>query len=241
MLQAAKTVWGKDSNRRFHHISTDEVYGSLGDTGYFYETTPYDPKSPYSASKASSDHLVRAYNHTYGMDCTISNCSNNYGPWQFPEKLIPLMILNMGKKLPLPVYGKGLNIRDWLYVVDHARAIDTIITHSEAGESWNVGGDCEMRNIDLLNSLIDAYSDLTGDNAENIKNLITYVTDRPGHDFRYAINHDKLTAAFGWKPSVDIKEGLKNTVRWYLDNPEWIQSIESGSYLDWINTNYAKR
>lgn len=241
MLDAARSVWGNSPDCRFHHISTDEVYGSLGNEGYFYENTPYDPKSPYSASKAASDHLVRAYSHTYGMNCTISNCSNNYGPWQFPEKLIPLMICNMQKKLPLPVYGKGLNVRDWLYVFDHASAIDTIITNSDPGESWNIGGDCEKRNIDILHTLIDVFANCTGDDAEELKNLITYVTDRPGHDFRYAINHNKLTNAFGWKPSVDLNSGLEKTVRWYLENPSWIESIETGSYLDWLSANYEKR
>ncbi len=225
----------------FHHISTDEVYGSLGEEGAFKETTAYDPRSPYSASKASSDFLVKAYGHTYGLPVTISNCSNNYGPYQFPEKLIPLMILNMLEDKPLPVYGDGKNIRDWLYVVDHNAAVWTIMTRGHIGETYNIGGENEWENIRLLHRLIEIVAEETGKPVRQLEALITYVKDRPGHDRRYAIDCSKLKNELGWKQSVSFDEGLRNTVRWYLDNPEWIASVRSGAYREWIEKNYQHR
>ncbi len=226
---------------RFHHISTDEVYGSLGDEGAFTETTAYDPRSPYSASKASSDFLVKAYGHTYGLPVTISNCSNNYGPYQFPEKLIPLLILNMLEEKPLPVYGEGKTIRDWLYVVDHNAAIWTILTRGRVGETYNIGGENEWENIRLLQRLIDIVAQETGKPATRLAALITYVKDRPGHDRRYAIDCTKLKTELGWTQSVSFDEGLRRTVRWYLDNPEWIAHVRSGAYRAWLSTNYDNR
>jgi len=225
----------------FHHISTDEVYGSLGEEGAFKETTAYDPRSPYSASKASSDFQVKAYGHTYGLPVTISNCSNNYGPYQFPEKLIPLMILNMLEDKPLPVYGDGKNIRDWLYVVDHNAAVWTIMARGRIGETYNIGGENEWENIRLLYRLIQIVAQETGKPVRQLEGLITYVKDRPGHDRRYAIDCSKLKNELGWKQSVSFDEGLRHTVRWYLDNPEWIASVRSGSYRDWIEKNYGDR
>ncbi len=241
LLEAAKAVWANDPQGRFHHISTDEVFGSLGAQGVFTEKTPYDPKSPYSASKASSDHLVRAYAHTYGMNTTLSNCSNNYGPWQFPEKLLPLMILNMQHKKPLPVYGDGSNVRDWLYVMDHVKAIDLILTHAKRNTTWNIGGDCERSNLELLSTLIKVYASYTGEAEEPLRDLITFVRDRPGHDFRYAIDHSLLTTEHGWTPQVSLEKGLWETVRWYLENPDWIESIKTGAYKNWIEANYTGR
>jgi dTDP-glucose 4,6-dehydratase len=226
---------------RFHHISTDEVYGSLGEEGAFKETTAYDPRSPYSASKASSDFLVKAYGHTYDLPVTISNCSNNYGPYQFPEKLIPLMILNMLEGKPLPVYGDGRNIRDWLYVVDHNAAVWTIMTRGRIGETYNIGGENEWENIRLLQRLIDIVAQETGKPATRLAALITYVKDRPGHDRRYAIDCTKLKTELGWTQSVSFDEGLRRTVRWYLDNPEWIAHVRSGAYRAWLSTNYDNR
>ena len=226
---------------RFHHVSTDEVYGSLGDTGYFYETTPYDPRSPYSASKAASDHLVRAYFHTYGLPVTISNCSNNYGPYQFPEKLIPLMILNMLEEKPLPVYGDGKNIRDWLYVEDHCSAVWKIIISGKEGETYNIGGENEWTNIDLVNRLCEIVAEKVGKERDYFKKLITFVKDRPGHDRRYAINCDKIKKELGWKQSVSFDEGLSKTVDWYLSNSEWIEEVKSGEYRKWIERNYGGR
>ena len=225
----------------FHHISTDEVYGSLGEEGAFKETTAYDPRSPYSASKASSDFLVKAYGHTYGLPVTISNCSNNYGPYQFPEKLIPLMILNMLEDKPLPVYGDGRNIRDWLYVADHNAAVWTIMTRGHIGEIYNIGGENEWENIRLLHRLIEIVAEETGKPVRQLEALITYVKDRPGHDRRYAIDCSKLKNELGWKQSVSFDEGLRHTVRWYLDNPEWIASVRSGAYRAWLATNYDNR
>lgn len=232
---------------RFHHISTDEVYGTLGDTGYFYETTPYDPRSPYSASKASSDHLARAYYHTYGLPVTISNCTNNYGPFQFPEKLIPLMILNMMEGKPLPIYGNGKNIRDWLFVVDHCDAIWEIIKKGRLGNTYNIGGENEWTNIDLVTKLCEImdkeypckYNSHVKGNS--YKELISFVKDRPGHDHRYAINCDKLKNELGWRQSVSFEEGLKKTVKWYLLNTKWIDNIKSGGYKKWVEQNYNKR
>jgi len=242
LLEAARQAWkGTAAPVLFHHISTDEVYGSLGEEGAFKETTPYDPRSPYSASKASSDFLVKAYSHTYGLPITISNCSNNYGPFQFPEKLIPLMILNMLEGKPLPVYGDGKNIRDWLYVVDHNAAVWTIMTRGTIGETYNIGGENEWENIRLLHRLIEIVAEETGKSVRELEGLITYVKDRPGHDRRYAIDCSKLKNELGWKQSVSFDEGLRHTVRWYLDNPEWIASVRSGAYRAWIATNYENR
>ena len=225
----------------FHHISTDEVYGSLGVEGYFQETTPYDPRSPYSASKASSDHLVKAYFHTYGLPITVSNCSNNYGPFQFPEKLIPLMILNMLEGKPLPVYGDGMQIRDWIHVEDHNRAVQLIMQKGRVGETYNIGGENEWENIKLLHKLIDIVSEKTGLNKEKITALITHVTDRLGHDRRYAIDCTKLKTELGWKRMFDFETGLAHTVDWYLQNNVWIENVRSGEYRKWIEKNYSGR
>ncbi len=224
-----------------HHVSTDEVFGSLGDTGFFVETTAYDPRSPYSASKAASDHLVRAYAHTYGLSTTVSNCSNNYGPYQFPEKLIPLMIANCLEGKPLPVYGDGQNIRDWLYVDDHAEAIRAVLARGGPGTTWNVGGRNEWKNLDLLHALIDVVARLTGKRAEDLRGLITFVKDRPGHDRRYAIDCEKIETHLGWKPRHDFVAGIEKTVQWYLDNATWIARVKSGAYREWLEKNYGTR
>jgi len=224
----------------FHHISTDEVYGSLGDEGFFTETTPYDPSSPYSASKAASDHLVNAYHRTYGIPVTISNCSNNYGPFQFPEKLIPLMILNALEGKPLPVYGDGKNVRDWLYVTDHCKALWTIMQKGLRGQTYNVGGRCEMRNIDLVEIVCDLLDRMAPDKTHKPhRNLITFVKDRPGHDQRYAIDCSKLERDLGWSPKESFETGIEKTIRWYLENTKWVSRIKSGAYLSWIETHYA--
>lgn len=242
LLECARKYWSDDfNNKRFHHISTDEVYGSLGDTGYFYETTAYDPRSPYSASKASSDHLVSAYYHTYGLPVTISNCSNNYGPYQFPEKLIPLMILNMLDEKPLPVYGDGKNVRDWLYVEDHCVGVWLVANNGKVGETYNIGGENEWYNINLVHKLCEIVAAKTGKNKDYYKRLITLVKDRPGHDRRYAINCDKIKKELGFTQSVDFKTGLSKTVDWYLENKEWVSRIKSGEYKKWIEINYSKR
>jgi dTDP-glucose 4,6-dehydratase len=225
----------------FHHVSTDEVFGSLGPTGLFSETTPYHPNSPYSASKASSDHLVNAYVHTYGIQATVSNCSNNYGPFQFPEKLLPLMILNMLENHPLPVYGDGTNVRDWLYVDDHAEALWTILQSGRAGETYNIGGEAEWANLPLLHELIDVVSEAAGRDAQSLRGLITFVKDRPGHDHRYAIDCSKIKRELGWAQRYDIRQGLIATVNWYLQNPQWTESVRSGSYRKWIEKNYTER
>ncbi len=217
----------------FHHVSTDEVYGSLGDSGYFCEETPYQPNSPYSASKAASDHLVRAYSHTYGLSTCISNCSNNYGPFHFPEKFIPLMILNCLQRCPLPIYGKGINVRDWLYVEDHAQALLLLLEQGRKGESYNIGGGAEKRNIDLVKDIIVLFAETFEESKEKLESLITYVKDRPGHDFRYAIDYSKIRNELGWKPKHSLSEGLKKTVAWYLNHPEWINHIIDGSYFKW--------
>ena len=214
----------------FYHVSTDEVYGSLGDSGVFTEETPYSPRSPYSASKAASDHMVRAFHETYGLPVKISNCSNNYGPNQFPEKLIPLAINNILNKRPIPVYGEGTNVRDWLYVEDHAQAIKLILENGPIGETYNVGGSCEVKNIDLIKLLCQTMG---------VEPDIQYVKDRPGHDFRYAIDHSKLSNELGWKPSVTLRQGLKKTVDWYLANQEWIHEVTSGAYKDYYARQYA--
>jgi len=222
LLEAARNI--KDF-KRFHHVSTDEVYGSLGAKGYFYENTPYDPRSPYSASKASSDHLVRAYYHTYKLPVTVSNCSNNYGAYQYPEKLIPLIISNIVKSKELPVYGAGLNVRDWLYVEDHCSAIWSIVNNGKIGETYNIGGECEKTNIDIVKILCKKVAELQGVDKDYTK-LIKYVEDRKGHDFRYAINCDKIKDELGWKQSVNFEEGMTKTVRWYLENQIWVDRIK---------------
>lgn len=224
-----------------HHISTDEVYGCLGDTGAFTEDTPYKPNSPYSASKASSDHLVRAYNKTYGISTTVSNCSNNYGSYHFPEKLIPLMILNCLQGKPLPVYGKGDNVRDWLYVEDHAEAIWMLLKYGKKGETYNIGGESEWRNIDLIHELIHILAELKDEEESKYLELISFVKDRPGHDFRYAIDCSKMKREIGWKPKHSFREGLRITIQWYLDNQEWVDHIVSGQYMNWMEMNYAHR
>ncbi len=225
----------------FHHVSTDEVYGTLGKTGYFTEKTAYKPNSPYSASKAASDHLVRAYHETYGLPVTISNCSNNYGPFQFPEKLIPLMVLNALEGKPLPIYGDGANVRDWLYVEDHCSAIWCIMTKGSRGATYNVGGECEMENRDIVERICTLIDDTghksPGGNAS--RDLITFVKDRPGHDFRYAIDCTKIKTELGWAPQESFDTGIKKSVAWYLDNLEWVERIKSGAYLDWIKTHYS--
>ena len=245
LLDVARNSWkSADGLRRdvlFHHVSTDEVYGSLGETGYFTETTPYDPRSPYSASKASSDHLVMAYSHTYGLPVTLSNCSNNYGPYQLPEKLIPLMIFNMLEGKPLPVYGDGKNVRDWLYVEDHNSAVLTIMQNGGAGETYNVGGENEWENIKLLNVLIDIVAAKAKLDAGKIRDTVTYVKDRPGHDRRYAIDCSKIKRELGWKQTVSFEEGLARTVDWYMANPQWIETIRSGEYQHWVEKNYGER
>lgn len=223
----------------FHHVSTDEVYGSLGDLGFFTEATPYSPNSPYSASKASSDHLVRAYHHTYRISATISNCSNNYGPFQFPEKLIPLMILNCLARKPLPVYGAGTNVRDWLYVDDHADAIWTILEKGKRGETYNVGGESEWQNLALIHEMIRILADTLQIPAEEFTKLITFVKDRPGHDQRYAIDCTKIKTELGWKPQHMFAEGMKETIDWYLNNTQWIENIHSGAYKEWLALNYT--
>lgn len=244
LLDAARKAWtGKDKTTvRFHHVSTDEVYGSLGDTGKFLETTPYDPRSPYSASKAGSDHLARAYRHTFGLPVTISNCSNNYGPYQFPEKLIPVIVLNAIAGKPLPIYGDGLNVRDWLHVEDHCAAIKAILDKGAPGETYNIGGDCEKTNIELVKTICAILDRLKprSDGAPYAKQ-ITFVQDRPGHDRRYAIDCEKIKRELGWKQSFEFERGVESTVRWYLDHADWIADIQSGDYQNWMETNYSNR
>jgi dTDP-glucose 4,6-dehydratase len=236
LLQSAKAFWnGQFTNKLFYHVSTDEVYGSLGEEGFFTEETAYDPHSPYSASKASSDHFVRAFADTYGLPTVISNCSNNYGSYQFPEKLIPLFINNIVNNKPLPVYGKGENIRDWLFVDDHARAIDVIFHKGKLGETYNIGGFNEWKNIDLIKVMIKTVNRLLGRVEGSSDKLITYVTDRAGHDLRYAIDSTKLKDELGWEPSLQFEEGIEKTVAWYLDNKEWLENITSGDYKNYNN------
>jgi dTDP-glucose 4,6-dehydratase len=242
LLQAAKAFWnGNFTNKLFYHVSTDEVYGSLGEEGFFTETTNYDPHSPYSASKASSDHFVRAFADTYGLPTIISNCSNNYGSYQFPEKLIPLFINNIVHNKPLPVYGKGENVRDWLFVNDHARAIDVIFHDGKLGETYNIGGFNEWKNIDLINVMIKTVDRLLEREEGASENLITYVTDRAGHDLRYAIDSSKLKDELGWQPSLQFEEGIEKTVAWYLDNKEWLENITSGDYKEYYKKNYDNK
>jgi dTDP-glucose 4,6-dehydratase len=238
LLNAAKHHWKDFEGKLFYHVSTDEVYGSLGETGYFTETTAYDPRSPYSASKASSDHLVRAYFHTYGLPIVISNCSNNYGPYQFPEKLIPLMIHNIKHEKPLPIYGDGKYTRDWLWVGDHAAAIDLIFQEGKIGQTYNIGGNNEWKNIELVNLLCRIVDELLGRPAGSAEALITYVKDRPGHDRRYAIDASKLKNELGWEPSIQAEEGLRKTAEWYLENSEWLEHVTSGAYKEYYRKMY---
>lgn len=241
LLQAAKEQWGDDySGKRFYHVSTDEVYGSLGDSGFFLEDTPYDPKSPYSASKASSDHFVRAWAHTYDFPVVISNCSNNYGPYQFPEKLIPLFIRNIMRKKPLPVYGSGNNVRDWLYVKDHAEAILKVFQEGRLGETYNIGGHNEWKNIDLVNLLCKLMDRKLGRPDGTSAQLIEFVKDRAGHDHRYAIDASKIERELSWRPSVTFEEGLSQTIDWYLTHVDWLDSVTSGAYQDYYEKQYGK-
>ena len=242
LLNAANRIWADNQDgKRFYHVSTDEDYGSLGETGFFLEDTPYDPKSPYSASKASSDHLVRAYHNTYKLPVIISNCSNNYGSFQFPEKLIPLFIHNIKNNKPLPVYGKGENIRDWLWVEDHARAIDVIFHGGKDGDTYNIGGHNEWTNIDLIKLMCKIVDQKLGRPEGDSEKLITYVKDRAGHDLRYAIDSTKLQNELGWTPSLQFAEGLEKTVEWYLDNTEWLDNVTSGDYQKYYKEQYQKR
>jgi dTDP-glucose 4,6-dehydratase len=242
LLNAAVKFW-KDNmkGKLFYHVSTDEVYGSLDDGGYFYEDTSYDPQSPYSASKASSDHFVRAYNNTYKLPVVISNCSNNYGPHQFPEKLIPLVFNNILKKKQIPVYGKGENVRDWLYVIDHARAIDVIFHKGKIGDTYNIGGNNEWQNIELVRLFCKVMDEKLGRASGESEKLITFVTDRAGHDLRYAIDASKLQKELGWEPSVTFEQGLAKTVDWYLDNQEWLDHVISGDYEKYYENQYSER
>ena len=242
LLNAAKHIWKDNySEKKFYHISTDEVYGSLGEKGMFTEETRYDPHSPYSASKASSDHFVRAYNDTFGIPVVISNCSNNYGSYQFPEKLIPLFINNIKNKKPLPVYGKGENVRDWLWVVDHARAIDVIYHKGEIGETYNIGGFNEWKNIDLIRIMCRVMDKKLGREEGESEKLITFVKDRAGHDLRYAIDATKIKKELGWEPSLQFEEGIEKTIDWYLANEEWMKNVTSGDYQKYYENQYVKR
>jgi dTDP-glucose 4,6-dehydratase len=248
LLEQARAYWsgldeGDKAKFRFLHVSTDEVYGTLGpDDPAFSETTAYAPNSPYAASKAASDHLVRAYHHTYGMPVLTTNCSNNYGPFQFPEKLIPLMILNALEGKPLPVYGDGANVRDWLFVEDHCSAIRAVLERGRVGETYNVGGNSERKNIDVVTTICDLLDEMRPDAAiGSRRKLITYVKDRPGHDRRYAIDASKVARELGWQPAERFESGLRRTVRWYLDHPAWVENVRSGNYLQWIEQNYGER
>ncbi|HEX5656405.1 MAG TPA: dTDP-glucose 4,6-dehydratase [Polyangiales bacterium] len=240
LLEAARATW-KPGEGLFHHVSTDEVYGTLGADGYFTEETRYDPSSPYSATKAASDHLVRAWATTFKLNVKVTNCSNNYGPLQFPEKLIPLMISNLVERKPLPVYGKGENVRDWLYVTDHCEAIWTVIQKGKVGETYNIGGHNEKKNIDVVHELIAIVASETNASEAELKKLITYVTDRPGHDARYAIDAGKLQRELGWTPKETFESGIRKTVRWYLENKAWTADVLSGDYRKWIEQNYGSR
>lgn len=240
LLNAARKIWADNmEGKRFYHVSTDEVYGSLGNTGFFLETTPYDPQSPYSASKAASDHLVRAYGNTYHMPFVVTNCSNNYGQNQFPEKLIPLFINNICNNIPLPVYGDGKYTRDWLYVIDHARAIDLVYHEGKNGETYNIGGFNEWQNIELIKLLCVQMDEKLGRTSGTSAQLITYIKDRPGHDRRYAIDASKINKELGWKPSVTFEEGLSKTIDWSLDNQDWMNNITSGEYKQYYKNQYA--
>lgn len=242
LLNAAKEIWkGNMEGKLFYHVSTDEVYGSLHDGGFFLETTPYDPQSPYSASKASSDHFVRAYQNTYKIPVVLTNCSNNYGPNQFPEKLVPLFINNIRNNKPLPVYGKGENVRDWLYVVDHARAIDVVYHKGLIGETYNIGGFNEWTNIDLIKVICKTMDKILGRPVGESEKLITYVTDRAGHDLRYAIDANKIMNELGWEPSLQFEEGIEKTIHWYMDNQQWMDEVTSGDYANYYDKMYASR
>ncbi|HMW38018.1 MAG: dTDP-glucose 4,6-dehydratase [Saprospiraceae bacterium] len=241
LLISARDQWEGSGGHRFYHVSTDEVYGSLGEQGYFTETTAYDPRSPYSASKASSDHMARAFHHTYGLDILISNCSNNYGPNQFPEKLIPLIINNIIHERPLPVYGQGLNVRDWLWVGDHAAAIDLIFHRGKSGETYNIGGNAERKNIELVGLICDQMDRKLNRPQGTNRGLITYVTDRLGHDMRYAIDFSKLNKQLGWSPSLTLEEGMETTIDWYLANRDWLNKLTSGEYLQYYQKHYSNR
>jgi dTDP-glucose 4,6-dehydratase len=247
LLETARNSWPsqdpEDSRvMRFLHISTDEVYGSLGEAGYFTEQSPYDPSSPYSASKASSDHMVRAYGRTYGLPTIITNCSNNYGPYQFPEKLIPLMLRNAMKGVDLPVYGDGKNVRDWIYVEDHCEALLTVLEKGIPGESYNIGGNCEKQNIEIVHLICDTLDEQLGIlNDQPRRNLIRFVTDRPGHDRRYAVNTRKIHHDLGWKPSVSFENGIQRTIEWYLNHAKWIEDILNGTYMDYYQKQYGAR
>ena len=242
LLNAAKFYWkDNEAGKMFYHISTDEVYGSLGAEGHFTETTSYDPHSPYSASKASSDHLVRAYHDTFKLPVVITNCSNNYGPYQFPEKLIPLAIHNIKNNKPVPVYGKGENIRDWLFVEDHATAIDIVFHKGKVGETYNIGGNNEWRNIDLITKLCSICDTKLNHPAGSSAKLLTFVKDRAGHDLRYAIDSSKIQKELNWSPSVDFEKGMEKTIEWYLNNTEWLENVTSGEYQKYYESQYQKR
>jgi len=240
LLEAVRELWGSRQDVLFHHVSTDEVFGSL-EEGRFSEDSPYRPRSPYSASKASSDHLARAYFHTYGLPVTVSNCSNNYGPYQFPEKLIPLIILNMTEGKPLPIYGEGKNVRDWLYVEDHAEAVWQILKEGQAGETYAIGGDNEWENLRLVETLCDTMARLTGRDAKELRGLIHFVQDRPGHDLRYAIDCAKIKRTLGWSQGMAFERGLEATILWYLEHKEWVARVRSGDYRSWVERNYGRR
>lgn len=241
LMNIAKAYWTNPADHLFYHVSTDEVYGSLDDGGFFTETTPYDPQSPYSASKAASDHFVRAYANTYKLRMVITNCSNNYGPNQFPEKLIPLCIHNIKNNKPLPVYGKGENIRDWLYVVDHARAIEVVFHQGKSGETYNIGGFNEWMNIDIVKLLCQKMDEKLGCEKGSSEKLITYVKDRAGHDLRYAIDASKIQKELGWEPSLQFEEGISKTIDWYLNNEEWLKNVTSGNYQKYYQEHYDNR
>jgi len=247
LLEAARAYWGRlegdaKADFRFLHVSTDEVYGSLGKNDEpFTETHPYEPNSPYSASKAASDHLVRAWHHTYGLPVLTTNCSNNYGPYQFPEKLIPLMIVNALTGKPLPIYGDGMNVRDWLYVTDHCSGIRRVLEAGRVGETYNIGGWNEMPNLEIVHTLCDLLDELRPDPAGSYRRLITYVKDRPGHDRRYAIDARKIERELGWRPAETFATGIRKTVQWYLEHPQWIADVQSGAYRDWVAANYGAR
>ncbi|MFW5875162.1 MAG: dTDP-glucose 4,6-dehydratase [Myxococcota bacterium] len=240
LLDACRRHWGSGEGL-FHHVSTDEVYGSLGEDGAFTEESGYDPSSPYSASKAASDHLVRAYHRTYGLPVVLTNCSNNYGPYQFPEKLVPLMILNCLERKPLPIYGEGLNVRDWLYVEDHCDALWMVLNRGRVGATYNIGGGGERRNIEVVNGLCRIVADETGADPEELLALKRFVRDRPGHDLRYAIDASRLRRELGWEPRESFDSGMRKTVQWYLSNPEWVRQVRTGDYRSWIDQNYDGR
>lgn len=241
LLEACRATWQPPARGLFHHVSTDEVYGSLGATGAFTEDTRYAPSSPYSASKAASDHLVRAYHKTFGLPVKITNCSNNYGPRQFPEKLIPLMMLNALEGKPLPIYGQGRNVRDWLYVEDHCEAIWTVIERGRMGETYNLGGNSEKTNLEVVQTVCRVLAEETGRPVTEFERLMTFVPDRPGHDLRYAIDASRMANELGWTPTESFHTGLRKTVRWYLDNPEWVEQVRTGEYRRWLAANYSDR